>query len=133
MNTTIKKTNKIIEDVYYGDVVWVDLGKPCGSVQGGKRPAMIISNNKNNKYSPKVNVVPFSSSTNKIKNKSYLPIHISVSPDMEGVTGITQESVILCEDVRALDKSQIMYKTGHIDNTYIITSLNKGLAIQQNR
>ncbi len=66
MNITNNKEYKITS-VCYGDVVWVDLGEVCGSEQGGRRPAIIVSNDKNNLHSPIVHIVPITSSTVKRK------------------------------------------------------------------
>lgn len=126
------RNNIKTEDIRYGDVVWVDLGEAHGSEQGGIRPALIISNDKNNLYSPIVQIVPISSSRNKREHKSYLPTHILISPEEIGVTGISRESVAMCEQTKAIDKSRILDKSGHISSKYIISELNKGLTIQYN-
>ncbi len=47
--------------VRYGDVWFADLGIPVGSEQGGKRPVLIVSNDKYNRYSSCVNIVPLTS------------------------------------------------------------------------
>lgn len=120
------------DNIRYGDVVWVDLGEVYGSEQGGTRPALIISNDKNNLHSPIVNIVPISSSKYKRDNKAYLPTHVPISPEESGVTGINRESVAMCEQAKAIDKSRILDKSGHISNKYIIEKLNKCLTIQYN-
>lgn len=43
-----------------GDIYYVDFGEKDGSKQGGVRPALVVSNNKVNKHSPVVTVVPLS-------------------------------------------------------------------------
>ena len=43
------------------DVIQVDLGRSFGSEQGGIRPAVIVQNNKGNKFSPTVLVIPMTS------------------------------------------------------------------------
>lgn len=43
-----------------GDIYYVDFGEKDGSKQGGVRPALVVSNNKANKHSPVVTVVPLS-------------------------------------------------------------------------
>jgi len=120
------------DNIRYGDVVWVDLGEVYGSEQGGTRPALIISNDKNNLHSPIVNIVPISSSKYKRDSKAYLPTHVLISPEESGVTGIKRESVAMCEQARPIDKSRILDKSGHISNKYIIEKLNKCLTIQYN-
>ena len=55
-----------------GDVFLADLPLSMGSEQGGKRPVVIIQNNKGNVYSPTVIVAVITSKMNKTK----LPTHI---------------------------------------------------------
>ena len=43
-----------------GDIYYVNFGEKDGSKQGGVRPALVVSNNKANKHSPVVTVVPLS-------------------------------------------------------------------------
>ena len=43
-----------------GDIYYVDFGEKTGSEQGGIRPVLVVSNNKANKHSPVVTVVPLS-------------------------------------------------------------------------
>lgn len=130
--TTTKNLTTKTANIHYGDVVQVDLGKPYGSEQGGERPAIIISNDKNNLHSPIVNVVLISSSAFKRNNKSYLPVHIPISPKDTGVSGLDFDSIIICEQPKPIDKSRIKYKRGHIDNQCIINSINKAIMVQYN-
>lgn len=131
MNQTNEREYKVTS-VQYGDVVWVDLGEVCGSEQGGRRPAIIVSNDKNNLYSSIVSIVPISSSKFKKENKAYLPTHVPISPKEKGVTGISRDSVAMCEQARMIDKLRILDKSGHICSEYIINALNKALTIQFN-
>ena len=41
-----------------GDILLVNFGNPTGSEQGGVRPAIVVQNDKGNKYSPTVQVAP---------------------------------------------------------------------------
>lgn len=128
MTTTNIIKNKST-NIHYGDIVWVDLGVLCGSEQGGTRPALVISNDKNNLHSPIISIVPLSSSKFKRDHKSYLPTHITISPNETGVSGIDRDSVVMCEQTRAIDKSRVISKSGHIENQYIIDALNRALTI----
>ena len=51
------------------DVIQVDLGRSFGSEQGGIRPAVIVQNNKGNKFSPTVLVIPMTSEIKKVSAK----------------------------------------------------------------
>jgi mRNA interferase MazF len=43
-----------------------------------------------------------------------------------GVANLTQDSVILCEQIRVIDKSRIIRVIGHLDREYIM-QLNMAL------
>ena len=52
-------TNTI--EIKKGDVVYVNLGKAEGNIQGGKRPCVVVQNDVGNKYSPITIIVPLTS------------------------------------------------------------------------
>lgn len=89
-------------EVTRGDVVWVNFPQGNGSVQSGIRPAIVVSNDKNNRYSPNVTVVPVTS-----KSKKYLPTHVFVGTQ----GGLSRASTVLCEEIMPVDKKRI---TGYI-------------------
>lgn len=94
-----------------GDILYVDLGsKYQGSVQGGTRPVIVISNNRANKYSTVITVVPLSSHISKKRN---LPTHVFVSAYRS--TGLNVHSMALCEQVMSVDKVQIIGYIGKMD------------------
>lgn len=116
-------------EVKYGDIIWTIFPEGFGSVQSGKRPAVVVSNDTNNVHSPIINVCPITSSDYKKNNKDYLPIHVPISTEE---TGLTRDSVILCESPCSIDKRQILDKVGHIYSETLIQRLKKALAIQFN-
>lgn len=92
-----------------GDLYYANLGDVNStSVQNGIRPVLVISNDKGNKYSPTVIVAPL---TSKIK-RADLPIHTILTKDDDN--GLELNSVVLLEQLRTLDKTQILYKIGKI-------------------
>ena len=103
-----------------GDIWWVDLGLDekdiSGHLQAGKRPCLIISNDKNNEYSPTVNVIPLSC---KIKP---LPVHPRIYLH-------NRLSIFLCEQIRTISKSQIMEYYGYA-NSIVMERVEKCLKIQ---
>ena len=103
-----------------GDIWWVDLGADENDIsnhlQVGKRPCLIISNDKNNEYSPTVNVIPLSS---KIKP---LPVHPRIYLH-------NRLSIFLCEQIRTIAKSQIMEYYGYA-NSIVMERVEKCLKIQ---
>lgn len=79
------------------DILYVDFGDTVGSVQKGKRFAVVVSNNIGNKHSTTIMVVPTTT-----KKKHNLPTHFN--------TTIERESTVLCENIMTISKEQIIRK-----------------------
>lgn len=100
-----------MKQIVRGDVIYVDLGaKYRGSVQGGIRPVVVISNNRANKYSTVITVVPLSSHISKKRN---LSAHVFVSAYR--CSGLSMHSLALCEQVMSVDKLQVIDYIGSCD------------------
>ena len=93
-------------NVVRGDVVLCDINPVVGTEQAGIIAVAIIQIDRVNAVSPHTIITPF---TSKI-NRALLPSHVFVPA---GVGGLSLDSVILCEQVRVIDKSRIMRKLGH--------------------
>lgn len=78
-----------------GDVYYVEATYAVGSEQRAGRPAVIVSNDRNNRSSNTVEVVYFTT-----KDKPDLPTHVTVN-----ATGIP--STALCEQVHTVDKQRL--------------------------
>ena len=78
-----------------GEVYWCEFNYGVGSEQVGKRPVVIVSNDKNNEFSNTLTVVPLTSAF-----KKKLPTHALVR-----VTGTT--NVALAEQIFTVDKERI--------------------------
>lgn len=108
--------NKV--NVNRGDIFFAVLSGE-GSVQRGRRPVVVISNEKNNTHSNILNVVPC---TTKIKK---LPVHANLSMEC----GLKQKSQALCEQVYTITKDSLENFVGRAtDND--LREINKALAIQ---
>ena len=99
-----------------GDMFYADLSPVVGSEQGGIRPVLIIQNDMGNKYSPTVIAAAITSQTNKTK----LPTHIEID---------SENSVILTEQIRTIDKSRLKEKIGHIEDESTINQINNALGV----
>ena len=75
-----------------------------GSEQGGIRPVLVVQNDVGNRFSPTVIVAPLTS-----RNKSNLPTHTTIAG-----FGLSEESVVLCEQVRTIDKHRLKEKCDHV-------------------
>lgn len=95
-----------------GDVVLCDLNPVIGTEQAGIRPVIVLQIDRANAVSPHTIIAPF---TSKIR-RALLPSHVFVPA---GVGGLSQDSVVLCEQIRVIDKSRIIRVIGHLDNVYL--------------
>ncbi len=105
-------------EVYYADLNADDVIN-IGSEQSGIRPVLIIQNNTGNRFSPTVIVVPLTSSKNKNKLKTHIEVD-GLSPDLN------KKSIILCEQIKTIDKKRLMSKIGTL-NKETIDRLNQAL------
>lgn len=113
---------KVSNLVTKGQVLWVDLPDvESGSVQKGRRPVVVISNNKGNQFSPVILVAPLTS-----RKKKHLPTHVDVFANESN--GIKSDSTVLCEQLFTIDKSSILDSIGRVSEE-VITKINKALCI----
>ena len=95
--------------VIRGDVWTVELPSIGGSVQGGFRPVVIISNNINNDKAPTVNIVPISTAI----NKKDFPIHAFIT---KGDGGLNSDSIVLLEQTMTVQKTSLKNHLGHLSD-----------------
>ncbi len=77
-----------------------------GSEQAGSRPVLIVSRDAINLNSPVVVIVPL---TRSLRKRRLYPSHVRISKT-EG--GLTDESIALCEQIRAIDKRRLVQFRG---------------------
>lgn len=94
------------------DVVMANFPENCGSIQSGRRPAIIIQNDIGNLYSPTILVIPL---TTKIKSLNQ-PTHTLIRKTIG--TGLIQDSMLLAEQTMPVCKEGIE-KIGEIRNEAI--------------
>ena len=93
-----------------GDVVLCDFNPVVGTEQAGVRLAVVLQIDRANAVSPHTIIAPF---TTKIR-RALLPSHVLVPA---GIGGLTQDSVVLCEQIRVVDKRRIIKVLGHLDDS----------------
>lgn len=109
-----------------GDIYYVDFGSNHKSYkQSGIRPAVIVSNNKNNVNAPVVTVVPL---TARVWKKKYLPTHVQISTKCS--VGLDKPSMVLAEQVETLDKDRLGEKIGKITDEETMNAITVALQIQ---
>ena len=88
-----------------GEIYRADLDPVVGSEQGGIRPVVIIQNDTGNLHSPTVIVAAITTR----RQKPGLPVHVPISAEE---SGLRQDSVVLTEQVRTLEKSRLSRRLG---------------------
>lgn len=93
--------------IYRDSIIMVDFGENQGSVQNGKRPAVVIQNNIGNKFSTTTIVVPITG-----KHKRKLPTHHELYK--KDYWYLKCDSTILAEQVLTISKDQILDVMGRL-------------------
>ena len=89
--------------------VWLaNLDPVIGSEQGKTRPVLILSNTKLNGILPVVNVLPITS------RKPGRKIYPNEALIPRNSAGLTRESIVLCYQIRTLDKQRLIKRYGKI-------------------
>lgn len=91
-----------------GFIYLTDLNPVIGSEIGKTRPAIVVSNNLNNRYSSTVTIVPISSTIVKI-----YPTDVSLE---RNEAGLVNDSKAKADQIRTVDKRRIGKKIGEISN-----------------
>ncbi|MEW6201343.1 MAG: type II toxin-antitoxin system PemK/MazF family toxin [bacterium] len=94
-------------EIKRGEIWLADLNPTRGTEQRGVRPVLIIQIDRANNVSPHTIIAPF---TTKIRDK-LLPCHVAFQA---GEGGLSQDSVLLTEQVRVIDKSRLERKIGTV-------------------
>lgn len=92
-----------------------------GSVQRGKRPVLIVSNNIGNRHSPTIQVASITSA-----KKKALPTHVNLDA-ME--CGLRDDSIVMMEQISTISKEQLMFRIGSVPEGYA-TMLNRAGMVQ---
>ncbi len=103
MTPMISRSDYRNRSVFRGEIFYIKEGAFIGSEQGKARPAIVVSNNKNNENSPTIEVVYLTTS-----HKKELPTHFIV-------TSAKRPSIALCEQITTVDKSRLENYVGKLD------------------
>lgn len=94
-----------------GDIVWAELSPVVGSEQGGLRPVLILQNDIGNEFSQTV----LASVLTKQQKKN-LPTHVYLD---KRKYSLREDSWVLLEQIRTLDKWRIQSKISALDSDKI--------------
>lgn len=99
-----------------GDVVFTDFGITKGSVMGGKRIAVVVSNDSANERGNTVLLVPLTKVENKLKKEGFVRLRRGQSVlRMKNYNFLTHDSIVQTIDVRPFSKKEIFRKVGRIN------------------
>ena len=104
-----------------GEVYYADLSPVKGSEQGGKRPVVILQNDKGNLHAPTTIVAVVTSR----KTKAKLPTHVWLNSEY---TGLPKDSMVELEQIRTIDKSRLEGYVGLVD-MYDMQKIDRALKI----
>ena len=107
-----------------GEIWMASLPEKSGSVQSGHRPVFVISNDKNNLYSPTVNVIPLTTKMNK-KN---LPCHVEIWDYKK--YGLLAPSTLLIEQLSTISKENLIYNMGKIIDVDMLMRICRAMQSQ---
>ena len=103
-----------------GEIYLVNFDPTIGHETKKKRPAIIISNNIHNQFSPLVTIAPLSSNI-----KNVYPFEVFIS---RGLANLDADSKIMIIQLRSVDKKRILKKTGSIVNQEINQKIDEIIA-----
>ena len=87
-----------------GYIYFEDLGQPRGSIQGGKRPVVVVQNDIGNRFSPTVSISPITS----VIKKPDQPTHYVFYPKFSK----NAPSMVMAEQTHTINKSDIISYMG---------------------
>ena len=109
---------------YKWHIFLANLDPVIGSEEGNTRPVLVISEEEINQILPVVNVLPITS--RKPKRRIY-PNEFLIPPK---ISGLPKESIILCYQIRTLDKKRLVRKIGKIEDLEIQEGIIDALCFQ---
>lgn len=90
------------KEIKRGDIFYVSCPEEVlGSEQRGRRPAVVVSNNMNNRYSTIVEVVYLTT-----QRKSPIPTHVQIQ-------SLPRISTALCEQISSISVKRLGQRLGH--------------------
>lgn len=109
---------------YKWHIFMANLDPVIGSEQGKTRPVLVISEEEINQILPVVNVLPITS--RKMDRKIY-PNEVLISTE---IGGLEKESIVLCYQIRTLDKSRLIREMGKIEDLEVQEGIIDALCFQ---
>ena len=99
-------------NVYRSEIWMADLNPIRGSEQAGRRPVLVLQNDAINKFTTTVLTIPLTTNL----RWATLPSCVHIN---KGEGGLESDSVILCHQLRVLDKDRLQQKLGIVGSQTI--------------
>jgi len=103
-----------------GEVFLVNFDPTLGAEARKTRPAVVVSNDINNAYSPIVSISPITSNVTKV-----YAFEVEIP---SGINGLKNRSKIMVNQTRAVDKIRLMKRLGHLPEKIMI-DINRALKL----
>ena len=97
-----------------GEVWYAELSPTRGSEQAGTRPVLVVQNDAVNRFTTTVLAIPLTTNL----RRAALPTCVQV---VIGEGGLPDESVLLCHQMRALDKNRLRNRLGAVSEQTMVT------------
>ena len=110
--------NKQERKIRRGDIYLYDFGDNEGSIQCGYRPVVVLQADNFNAKAPTIMVAAITTAI----RKTFLPSHILV----EDKFGLTDLSMIMLEQQRAVNKEELVNYVGHINDDNVLRRIHNG-------
>ncbi len=94
-----------------GDIYLVNFDPTIGHEVKKARPAVVITNNINNEYSPVLTVIPLSGNISRV-----YPFEVLVSAG----SGLDKDSKVMVNQIRTVDKKRLIKKISSVSREIII-------------
>ena len=105
--------------------IWrANLDPVIGSEQGKSRPVLIISEDDVNNLLNIVNIIPI---TSRKPNRTIYPNEAFIPPN---ISGLENESIVLCHQIRTIDKRRLSKEYGAISDEDIKNKIYEALSFQ---
>ncbi len=104
----IKMKRKVVIKVRFkrGDICIAQMPEPVGCEQSSRKPVLIIQNNIGNRYSPMAIVAAITR-----RKKPNMSAYV----ELTGENGIADNSIVLLEQIKTIDKVRLCKRIGHLD------------------
>ncbi|MCF7999105.1 MAG: type II toxin-antitoxin system PemK/MazF family toxin [Methylovulum sp.] len=106
------------------EIYLVNLDPTIGSEQGKTHPVLIISSDETNVILPVINMLPLTSLK---QGRRIYPNEVLLKKEQ---SGLDKDSLVLCYQIRTIDKKRLIKKLGEIKNDDIRTEIIDALSFQ---